>query len=209
MQILKTIYDKDIFLDKDFNKISNKNLDVDKGNKIEYSKIRPTVKVVLIDENNKVCLLKARGHYLLPGGGVEKINDVYEDLEDALRREIREEVGCEIKDIVEIGIVEQYRDGLESHPKIKTTDNDNNSSKNKAISTKYIVYFYKAKVDDNKGLPTSTQEDELQGIEICWLDRREVIEIFAKQNDVIDEDEYAFCFNARSHYEAIQKAFEI
>ena len=186
MQILKTIYDKDIFLDKDFNKISNKNLDVDKGNKkIEYSKIRPTVKVVLIDENNKVCLLKARGHYLLPGGGVEKINDVYEDLEDALRREIREEVGCEIKDMAEIGIVEQYRDKIQG---------------------KYIVYFYKAKVDGNKGLPTSTQEDELQGVEICWLDRREVIEIFAKQNDVIDEGKYAFCFNTRSHYEAIKKA---
>ena len=205
MQILKIIHDKDIFL----NKISNENLDIDNSKKIEDYKIRPTVKVVLIDEDDMICLLKARGHYLLPGGGVEKINDVYEDLEDALRREIREEVGCEIKDIVEIGIVEQYRDGLESHPKIKTTDNDNNSSKDKAISIKYIVYFYKAKVDDNKGLPTSTQEDELQGIEICWLDRREVIEIFAKQNDVIDEGEYAFCFNTRSHYEAIKKAFEI
>ena len=187
MQILKTIYDKDIFL----NKISNENLDIDNSKKIENYKIRPTVKVVLMDEDDKICLLKARGHYLLPGGGVEKINDIYEYLEDALRREIREEVGCEIKDIVEIGIVEQYRDGERGK--------GNNFMK-------YVVYFYKAKIDGNKGLPTSTQEDELHGIEICWLDRGEVIEIFAKQNDVIDEDGYAFCFNTRSHYEAIKVA---
>ncbi len=193
MQKLKTFRDSDIFLDA-HNLNSN-------ARDAEY-KDRPTVKVILTDSNDKICVLKVREHYLLPGGGVEKVlkntinscieivDEEYEDLQVALRREIMEEVGCEIKDIKEIGIVEQYRNYLQDVEKSKYI--------------KYIVYFYTAKIDGGKGKPTTTQADELKRIEICWLSKEEVLKIFEDQNSVVDENEYAFCFNTRSHYEALK-----
>jgi len=55
---------------------------------------RPAAYAVIID-GGKILLMKARmtGKYWFPGGSVE----VGEKLEDALRREVREEAGIEIK----------------------------------------------------------------------------------------------------------------
>ena len=48
---------------------------------------RPAVYVVIRDEEGKVALVRERQHLFLPGGGI----DPGEDLETALRREVREE----------------------------------------------------------------------------------------------------------------------
>ena len=94
---------------------------------------RPTVKVV-IKKDDKLLLLN-KG--LLPGGGV----DLGESDQDAITRELREELGVTVKDIQEIGGVVQYRDLLEK---------------------KYIVKGYAAELETNGGLTNPQDEGETQ-----------------------------------------------
>lgn len=50
-------------------------------------------------EDGKVAVVDVAGKYFLPGGGV----DEGESPEDALRRELKEELGWEINDVKELG----------------------------------------------------------------------------------------------------------
>ncbi|MEN9622058.1 MAG: hypothetical protein RLZZ67_492 [Candidatus Parcubacteria bacterium] len=56
---------------------------------------RPTVKVILLDSDNKICLTskKGSGFYFLPGGGIENTEDPIQ----ALKRECLEEAGCHVE----------------------------------------------------------------------------------------------------------------
>ena len=58
----------------------------------------PTVGALILDRKDRVLLVKQdkwRGKYVIPGGHIE----LGETMEDALRREIREETGLDIHDI--------------------------------------------------------------------------------------------------------------
>lgn len=75
--------------------------------KINTNRNRETSRGVILDENNNILLLHIkcndifgnRDHYELPGGGIE---DEEDDIQ-ALKREIKEELGYLIDDIKEIG----------------------------------------------------------------------------------------------------------
>ena len=72
-------------------------------------RIRHAVRGIIINDNNEVALVHIKGddvfgkrdHFELPGGGIEKGEDEIK----ALKREIAEEIGFEIKDIKEVGII--------------------------------------------------------------------------------------------------------
>ena len=78
----------------------------------EIKEIRNVVRAILLDENNKIILLDmlrndAFGYskYVeTPGGGVQE----NENLIDALKREIKEELGLQIKVIQKIEVVGDY-----------------------------------------------------------------------------------------------------
>ena len=73
---------------------------------------REIVRAILIDENNNVCLEKLkdddgfgpRDYYETPGGGIKP----GESHDDALHREIREEVGYECEVLEHIADVHDY-----------------------------------------------------------------------------------------------------
>jgi len=75
--------------------------------KVDKYKIRRAARAVVLNEENKIALMNVTKHnyYKLPGGGVEDS----EDLQMALVREIKEEVGAQIETTGEVGMIIEYR----------------------------------------------------------------------------------------------------
>ncbi len=126
---------------------------------------RRAVRAVAFNENNQVALIEFSkiDAKKLPGGGV----DEGEELIVALKREVKEEIGYEIAEIIsEIGIVEEYRYYSRFHQ----------------ISYTYIVRV-------GKFVGTDPSENELQqGIQTHWYKNiSEAIQHIQKSSD-IDED---------------------
>lgn len=98
---------------------------------------RPTVKVVLMDENNKICFISKKGSdfYLLVGGGIENTEDPIK----ALKRECLEEAGFHIEVKDKIGTVIEHRDETKE---------------------KRVVTCYTAKAVGDKQSPTLAIGDE-------------------------------------------------
>ena len=98
MQILKTIREEDLGFDLPIP---------------EVFKERTAARVVCFDKDGKVGFLYSTTHHFrkLPGGGVENGEDILE----SLKRESREELGCNIENPKEIGIIDEYFNKWEVH----------------------------------------------------------------------------------------------
>lgn len=113
---------------------------------------REAVRAVVCDQGGKVALLHARvnSYYKLPGGGIEK----EENIEEALRRECLEEIGCEVEIGEELGMIVEYR---------------------KQQNLRQTSYCYLAKLVGEKGKPNFTQSEINEGFEAVWLPLDEAI----------------------------------
>jgi 8-oxo-dGTP pyrophosphatase MutT (NUDIX family) len=105
---------------------------------------RPTVKAVIVNENDEVLFFSGG----LPGGGVEK----GETNEEALKRELMEEIGANVKIVRELGNVISYRDLLKA---------------------KYIFTGYQCSLV-SLSTPTTTLSNEIGG-GIVWKNRADAI----------------------------------
>ena len=108
---------------------------------------RKAARAVVFDKNNRIGLLyvKKKNYYKLPGGGIEE----GENIETALSRECREELGVEIKTIKEVGSIVEYRSKWKLHQ---------------------ISYCFIAKIDSKKKAPNFTEKEKLSGFEIVWIE---------------------------------------
>jgi ADP-ribose pyrophosphatase YjhB (NUDIX family) len=95
MQTLLVLHESDVSPNK-----NNPNND-------DYSH-RQAVRAVVVDDSGQIALLKVgkQNHHKLPGGGIEN----GELLQQALCRELLEEIGCRVKITAEVGEVVEYRD---------------------------------------------------------------------------------------------------
>jgi 8-oxo-dGTP pyrophosphatase MutT (NUDIX family) len=143
MKLLKTITNQDIFPESNMDQ------------QIEY-RIREAARAIVFDRDNNIAILNVtKLHYhKLPGGGIEKGEDIFE----ALNREMIEEIGCQIEVTGELGQIDEYRDEIKLYQK---------------------SYCYVAKVDGEKGTPQFVDDEIVNGFEIMWVKLDEAIKILS------------------------------
>ncbi|MDP2593176.1 MAG: NUDIX domain-containing protein [bacterium] len=115
---------------------------------------RTATRAVLFDNEGKIAFLKVGKHnyHKLPGGGVEQ----GEDFHTGLKREIREEVGCDIEIGEEIGKVVEYKDHF------------------KLLQESYVFF---GKIIGEKGEPEFDDFERERGFELLWVSLDEALEV--------------------------------
>ena len=119
---------------------------------LEYSEdevkyaIRKASRAVLVNDKKEVAILYVSkgNYYKLPGGGLES----RENLHEALKREIQEEVGANIEVLGGIGITLEYREDFEQLQ---------------------ISYGYLCKVIGEVHLPSFTYDEIENGFDLQWM----------------------------------------
>ncbi len=121
--------------------------------------LRKSARAVLFNNEGLVSVqnIKRDHFHKLPGGGVEKD----ETLKDAVKREIKEEVGCdcEVGDL--IGVVIEYRN---------------------RYKLMQISYCFESKVKGEVGIPDLEQAEINEGLTPLWLPLSQVIKQMESEN---------------------------
>ncbi|MFH1890591.1 MAG: NUDIX domain-containing protein [Candidatus Kuenenbacteria bacterium] len=117
--------------------------------------LRKAARAIVFDKNGKIPIIfdPKHNHHKIPGGGVDK----GESLMQTLKREVKEEAGCDIHVIDEIGIVIEYRN------KIKILQ---------------ISYVWLAKLKGKAGEPEFDKEEIAEGHKLKWVSPKEALKLF-------------------------------
>lgn len=133
---------------------------------IEASKYqnRKAVRAIVFDQQNRVALLNVgRDKYFkLPGGGME----VGENRLATLKRECREEIGCNIEITGEVGKIIEFR---------------------KFCALKQTSYCYLAKLKGEKGRPEFMEDEVEEGFEEMWVSRDRALKLLCHNPGIILE----------------------
>jgi ADP-ribose pyrophosphatase YjhB (NUDIX family) len=129
--------------------------------------LRNAVRAVVFDENDRIALLHVTrdGYHKLPGGGVES----GEDKETALRRECREEIGCDIEVLGEIGYTQEYFQ----------EDSENQTS-----------FCYLARLVGPKGESNLSDSERERGFETVWLPYDDALHVLRESTPTQWEGKY-------------------
>jgi len=140
---------------------------------------RKAARAVVLHKN-KVALMRItkKGYLTLPGGGIEK----NESIKSALLREVKEETGCKVKIVKELGMIEEKRTHVKLHQ----------------ISYCFLVKVIK------KGKPDFTDEEVGSKTKLIWAPIEKVI---SKLN--IDQNfDYQGKFMAKRSIAIVQNAVD-
>ena len=125
---------------------------------------RECARAIVYDQDGNIGILHVsnENYHKLPGGGVEKGENILE----ALKRECQEELGCNIEVHGEVGQIVEYR---------------------KIFQLKQISYVYLASVVGEKGTPAYTSEEIDGGFSVQWLNIDEALELLTNDRARSDE----------------------
>lgn len=109
-------------------------------------KRRDAARAVVADPDGKYALLYvgAEKYYKLPGGGIKNT----ENVEEALRRECKEEIGTDIEITGEVGTIVEYR---------------------KIFALRQTSYCYHARMKGTKRESSFTDDERAHGFEVRWF----------------------------------------
>ena len=127
-------------------------------------RVRKAVRAIIFDDENNIAIVHAakRNFYELPGGGVED----GEDFKEAITRECREEIGCEVIIEKEIGMITEYK---------------------RRESLKKETYCYVGRIIGEKGeLNLSDHERDLK-ISIAWVPRDKALTLIQSSDKPISD----------------------
>ena len=133
--------------------------DKDIGEKVinmENSKLRLGARGIVIRKDGKIAVFNKsnKNEYKLPGGGLEG----EEKPEDAFRREVLEETGCEVEIIDTLGTTEEY----------KSLNN-----------FKQISYIFVGKVINDTKQLNVTEKEKNEGAKLIWETPEKALELIA------------------------------
>lgn len=128
----------------------------------------------IVIKGDKIAIFnkKTKNEYKLPGGGI----DINENPEDAFKREVLEETGCEIEVIKELGIIEEH----------KSLDN-----------FKQISYLFVANVIKDTGILHLTKKEKEEGAQILWLNINDGLELMKKSLNYLRESKYENLYHSK------------
>ena len=151
--------------------------DEDIGEKIinmENPKLRLGARGIVIREDGRIAIFNKsnKNEYKLPGGGLEG----EEKPEDAFKREVLEETGCEIEIIESLGTAEEYK-------------SQNNF--------KQISYIFVGKVlKDTKQLNVTKKEKE-EGAKLLWETPKKALELITECFDKLVASKYESIYSTK------------
>ena len=151
-------------------KLIGKITDKDIGEKdieMKNPRLRLGARGIVIREDGKIAVFNKsnKNEYKLPGGGIE--GD--EDPQEAFKREVLEETGCEIEIIKSLGTIEEY----------KSLDN-----------FKQISYVFVGKVlKDTKKLNVTEKEKD-EGAKLLWETPKNALNLISECYDKLVDSKY-------------------
>ncbi len=136
--------------------------------------IRYGARGIIKRKDGKIAVFNkvVKNEYKLPGGGI----DEGEVPEEAFKREVMEETGCEIENIKFLGITKE----LKSHENFQQ-----------------ISYVYTADVSKITESLNLTEKEKDEGAKLLWLTKEEALEKITKCLEYLKESKYENLYHSK------------
>lgn len=141
---------------------------------MENSKLRLGARGIVIREDGKIAIFNKsnKNEYKLPGGGLEG----KEKPEEAFKREVLEETGCEVEIIKSLGKIEEY----------KSLNN-----------FKQISYVFVGKVLKDTRQLNVTQKEKDEGARLLWETPEKALELITECFDKLVASQYESIYSTK------------
>ena len=151
--------------------------DEDIGEKIvnmENPKLRLGARGIVVREDGKIAIFNKsnKNEYKLPGGGLEG----EEKPEDAFKREVLEETGCEVEILNTLGTTEEY----------KSLNN-----------FKQISYVFVGKVINDTKQLNVTEKEKDEGAKLLWETPKKALELIIQSYDKLVASKYESVYSTK------------
>lgn len=154
-------------------KITDENIG-EKTITMKDSKLRLGARGIVIRNDGKIAVFNKsnKNEYKLPGGGLE--GD--ENPEDAFKREVLEETGCEVEIVDFLGTTEEY----------KSLNN-----------FKQISYIFVGKVLKDTNHLSVTKKEKDEGAKLLWKTPEEALKLITECFDKLVPSEYSSIYSTK------------